>query len=187
MTLSRDLRRPSRHYAGVRDRSLRRRTASPVAACRQAGRGVEGRIGYSGRHINLQRRTTELRVPPVHLDNTCDHVCGDIRQISFWVALSDDRKGASGRAPAAEAGVCCRLSQATFARTRDNGRETVFGGSGVADRSCHVKAGAARHRAMPGCGLDPARPLGAGPVRWPARCAGQCVRQSSCYHRGASR
>src|SRR5215471_16760261 len=65
---------------------------------------------------------------------------------------------------------------------RGNGRAAVFVGSGVAHRSCRVKAGAARHRAMRGCGLDPARPLGAGPVRWPARCAGQCVRRSSCYH-----
>ena len=32
---------------------------------------------------------------------------------------------------------------------------------------CRVKAGAARHRAMRACGLDPARPLGAGPIRWP--------------------
>jgi len=79
-----------------------------------------------------------------------------------------------------------RFSKGTLAGTRGNGRATVFVGSGVAHRSCRVMAGAARHRAMRGCGLDPARPLGAGPVRWPARCAGQCVRRSSCYHRGAS-
>ena len=68
---------------------------------------------------------------------------------------------------------------------RGNGRAAVFVGSGVAHRLCRVKAGAARHRAMRACGLDPARPLGAGPIRWPARCAGQSVRRSSCCHPGA--
>jgi hypothetical protein len=66
VALSQDLRRPSRHYAGVRDRSLRRRTASPVAACRQARRGVEGRIGYRGRQLAHSRASGEgpLTEPP---------------------------------------------------------------------------------------------------------------------------
>ena len=50
-----------------------------------------------------------------------------------------------------------------------------------------VKAGATRHRAMRGCGLDSARSLGTGPVRWPARCAGQRVRRSNYCHPGAWR
>src|SRR3954451_8647976 len=53
-----------------------------------------------------------------------------------------------------------------------------FGGR-VAHRSCRVKAGAARHRAERGCGLDPTRPLGTRLLMWPARCAGWWWHRSS--------
>ena len=97
VALSRDLRRPSRHYAGVRDRSLRRRTASPVAACRQARRGVEGRIGHPGRHISLQRRIhriTSAQCTWTIRATTYAAIFARFRPPEpFWVALGDDREG----------------------------------------------------------------------------------------------
>jgi hypothetical protein len=52
-------------------------------------------------------------------------------------------------------------------------------GPGVAHRSSRVNASATRHRAMRSWGLDTARALGAGLVRWPAGCAGQSVPRST--------
>ena len=57
----------------------------------------------------------------------------------------------------------------------------------VAHRSCRVKAGAMRHSAMRGCGLDPCPPA----VRWARQITGTVCRpvrpSVRCYHRRAWR
>ena len=66
-----------------------------------------------------------------------------------------------------------RLADAVAAERIAANEQLSFSRAGMAHRSSRLKAGAARHLAALGCGLDPARPMGKGLLTWPARCAGR--------------